>query len=146
MRHIKKGDEDACWPYQGRIGHFGYGVMDWRQRPHRAHRLMYMVASGKDIPDGLEVCHSCDNPPCCNPKHLWLGTHQENMVDCHQKGRANPRRGVEHPRAKLTDADIRAIRGSAKSTQQLAAKYGVSSNQIRIIRLRKNWKHVEQAA
>jgi len=76
-----------CWPFTGRIVHeFGYGRLSYKHKQISAHRLAWETTHGA-IPDGLWVLHSCDNPPCCNPGHLFLGTVADNQRDMAQKGR-----------------------------------------------------------
>jgi hypothetical protein len=78
-----------------------YGAITWRAKMIRAHRLSWEIANGVPIPDGLQVCHTCDNPPCVNPRHLWLGTNLQNVQDKVYKGRHRnaygdaPGRGLE---------------------------------------------------
>jgi hypothetical protein len=79
---------DGCWPFLGARDPDGYGrVMVGRDRRDKANRVAYMLTSGP-IPDGLQVLHRCDNPPCCNPAHLFAGTPLDNMRDMIAKGRA----------------------------------------------------------
>jgi hypothetical protein len=81
--HVRRGPAESCWEWQGRIYGDGYG----RFLGYLAtHRLAYYFTTGVD-PEELLVCHHCDNPPCCNPDHLFLGTHADNMRDMVQKGR-----------------------------------------------------------
>lgn len=94
-----------------------------------AHRHAWVLAHGP-IPEGLFVCHSCDNPPCVNPDHLFLGTHDDNMADMTAKGRA----GV-----KLTRADAEAIRSDPRSGRAVAADFGVSATTVSNIRRGKTW-------
>lgn len=75
-----------CWPWRGQLGGGGYGRVHWLGHSLRAHRKAYELLVGP-IPSGLHVCHSCDNPPCCNPAHLWLGTDADNLADMRAKGR-----------------------------------------------------------
>lgn len=82
----RSGGPDACWPYTGTRLPKGYGSHKANHRHWYAHRVAYEQTYGP-IADGLEVCHKCDNPPCCNPTHLFLGTHAENMQDKIDKGR-----------------------------------------------------------
>ncbi len=83
---VARSDKDACWPWIGRYTRRGYGALTYHQRLWNAHRLAYTLTYGP-IPDGMMVCHSCDNTLCCNPSHLWLGTNADNMHDAHVKGR-----------------------------------------------------------
>lgn len=80
---------EACWPWTTRVGRFGYGRLSVDRRQVHAHRVAFEL-SGGSIPDGFYVLHRCDNPPCCNPAHLFVGTHADNMRDRHQKGRYSP--------------------------------------------------------
>jgi hypothetical protein len=76
-----------CWNFTGGKNNIGYGMIRDDKKMRTAHRVSYEEHNGK-IPPGLCVCHTCDNPLCCNPKHLWLGTMKENMHDMRDKGRA----------------------------------------------------------
>jgi hypothetical protein len=82
----------GCWNWTGSKIKFGYGRMGVDGRTYCTHRLSYQVFVG-DIPEGLCVCHKCDNPSCINPVHLFLGTHSENMLDAYRKGRVSPPEG-----------------------------------------------------
>src|SRR5688572_21172947 len=104
------GHPDECWPFNGAPDKDGYR----RFRPggaavptQRAHRVAYALWIGP-VPDGCFVLHSCDNPACVNPGHLWAGTHDDNMRDCRSKGRRP--RGAGHHNAVLTEQDVRAIK------------------------------------
>jgi hypothetical protein len=82
-----KVNENGCWVWQGWCNpDWGYGHTSWRGRQWAVHRLIWTAMRG-DIPAGKILCHRCDNPPCCNPEHLWLGTDQENHIDKTAKGR-----------------------------------------------------------
>lgn len=83
----KSGD---CWIWQGRARQGGYGYLGWCGENERAHRVAWMIAHGP-IPNGLCVCHTCDNPLCVRPSHLWLGTQLENNEDKVRKGRQHGR-------------------------------------------------------
>ena len=138
------GHPDECWGWlgksrDGRYGSFAINSM----KSVQAHRMAYMISRGP-IPDGLLVCHSCDNPPCCNPDHLWVGTMLDNWKDSVQKGRnvVMGQRGENHHRAKLTDGAVVAIRDSNKSGAELARKYNVHHSVIGKIRNRIAWKHL----
>ncbi len=124
-----------------------------RTAPHireYAHRLSFRLHTG-DIPKSMCVCHTCDNPICVNPAHLFIGTHRENVRDMWAKGRASPpprnfQLGEAGPRAILTEADVIRIRQACAaggiSQRKLAAAYGVNQATISLIVRRVNWKHV----
>lgn len=135
LTKIKLNEQTECWECTtAPDGEYGRIRLNGKQ--HLSHRISWEVHRGA-IPDGMFVCHRCDNPSCINPEHLFLGTHLANMADMSHKGR---RRGItavfgeRHGRAKITDADVRAIRSSGTSAKALALEYGVSDRQIRHIR------------
>ena len=84
---IDKKESWECWPFKGCILQSGYGSFWFRGGPVRAHRFAYVSFHQRNIPDGLQVLHRCDNPKCCNPYHLFLGTPSDNMMDMVAKGR-----------------------------------------------------------
>ncbi len=79
--------ETGCWNWKKGIHHTGYGVVDINSKQYRVHKLMYILINNYNPTKEELVCHSCDNPPCVNPKHLLLGTSQSNMTDMVIKGR-----------------------------------------------------------
>lgn len=83
---VERNGDSECWPFRGTILNTGYGQIKIGRQKVSAHRLAYEFAFG-DIPHGICVCHTCDNPPCCNPSHLFLGTHKDNAIDRERKGR-----------------------------------------------------------
>lgn len=140
----------GCWLWEGRLtGGYGSFYMETPKRRTTAHRGSWLLHRGP-IPDGLVVCHKCDNRACVNPAHLFLGTYAENMQDASRKGRMNWRpgevrnlpRGEDHHGTKLTVADVVAIRSSEMSGVALAARYGITPTSITRIRKRKVWRHV----
>jgi len=79
-------NSDGCWIWKGLLDRIGYGWFTLGKEDFKAHRVSYTVFKG-EIPDGMLVLHTCDNPSCCNPEHLWLGTQKDNMKDCAKKER-----------------------------------------------------------
>lgn len=110
------------------------------------HRWVYEQINGP-VPKGLEVCHSCDNPPCVRPSHLWVGTHGENLKDAYRKGRKHNNTGAPageaHPMAKLSARDvslIRALHGEGMSVRAMARVFGVSATAISHIVNGRAWR------
>lgn len=87
LEKISKGEPDECWPWNAGVGSWGYGGFWINGTTIHASRAAYILLVGP-VPDDKVVCHSCDNPICCNPSHLWVGTQQDNLEDCRRKGRA----------------------------------------------------------
>lgn len=154
-RFWKKVDirgEDECWPWMGAKwcgDGLLYGKLVWGSRGDQkwlhAHRVAYEFTNGA-IGCGLCVCHKCDNPPCCNPKHLFLGTKTDNNADKKQKGRSANVVGELNPRSKLTDEVVKEIRAWLENgvTQTfLAKKYGVTQAQIWRVKNGITWRHVK---
>jgi len=141
----------GCWVWNANKTHNGYGQIYYKGSQSRAHRVMYELMHGT-IPNGMVVCHSCDNPSCVNPKHLYLATQKENIADCMRKGRfllaknGSDQVGTNNHRSVLNDGDVRAIREEYKSgnvsRSVLAAKYGVTKSNIQAIIERRSWGHV----
>ena len=140
---------DGCWLWTGGRKSKGYGSLGHARQTLQAHRLAYEFTYGK-IPDGLAVLHTCDNPPCVRPDHLFLGTHLDNSRDMIAKGRGRWRGlpGEECPSARLTRAQVEEIRSRYQrgeaSQDELAMQYGVSQSNISIIVLGKSWRSVSQ--
>ena len=141
---VNKGARSECWEWTGRLSGSGYAMFDWQGRPNIGSRIAYELHYGTD-PGELFVCHSCDNPRCVNPHHLWLGTHADNMADCVQKGRAGNAglRGSQIGNSILTERDVHDILKSDLGNKALAQKYGVTSTTIYQVRKRKNWGWVD---
>lgn len=151
-RKVKKGD--GCWEWQGcqrsrRGKGYGsggtYGIVVIRKRAVSAHRVAWELTHGP-IPDGLCVCHRCDNPTCVRPDHLFLGTQADNTADKMAKGRHRVPCGQDHANHKLSEEDVRAIRAEPERHgvgAELARKYGVKQPTIWNIRARKSWTWLE---
>lgn len=144
---IEIGSPDECWPHKGtKKGAYGsFRIPGYRPKQFRAHRLAWIFTHGH-IPDNLYVLHKCDNPPCCNPDHLFLGTHQDNMDDMLKKGRKFLSNGELCHTHKLTSQDVIEIRrryDPSKTTyQMMATEFGVSEQTIREAVTGVNWKHI----
>src|SRR5215469_2647990 len=123
----------------------GYGVINDGTRSQLAHRMAWVLEHGS-VPEYLGVLHKCDNPACVRPDHLFIGTRADNNADMMEKGRSrsgtNPPRGASTWCAKLTEDDVRTIRGSTERGVDLARKYGVTRVTITDIRKRRSWAHV----
>lgn len=122
---VERGEPEACWEWQGARKASGYGNLSLGPPDYvtdTAHRVAYELAYGP-IPDGLIVCHTCDNPPCVNPKHLWLGTHSDNGLDMVAKGR-DPRTNLRLPWDQV--CEIRRLRASGATKKSIAETFGIS--------------------
>lgn len=169
-------EQDSCWEWPAsRNPVSGYGQLsawkDGRRIMLSAHRIAYEAFVGP-IPNGMQVCHSCDNTGCFNPSHLFVGTQRDNVDDMWQKGRATQRlphlhwtkkyperikrgddhplrddssclpRGTSHHNAKITEDDVREIRKSTETLDALSRRYGLSQSSLSSIRRGKTWRHV----
>lgn len=142
----KVAKSKSCWIWIGASDGKGYGITTNNKQRIFAHRASYMLFVGK-IPKGLFVLHKCDNPPCVNPSHLFVGTQLDNMRDAVRKGRHknNPLKGSKNPLAKLTETDIPKIRklySDGMRQAHIAKKFNVSPATIWEIRVGRKWKHV----
>lgn len=132
---------NTCWLWTRSLNSRGYGIVYIAGKHVRAHRAMWELAHGP-IPQGLHVLHHCDTPSCVNPAHLFLGTHQDNMIDKVAKGRHNMPHGERNHRSKLTEAFVKEIRASTERSEVLAQRFSVTRQAIHWVRIRKNWAHV----
>jgi hypothetical protein len=122
MSHVEPIPEgNGCWEWTGCQDANGYGRFCLKGQRRLASRVSWMLHNGA-IPEGLFVCHKCDNPPCVNPAHLFLGTAKDNMQDCKRKGRMRHER--KHSDEKLAEA--LALIASGVSQTHVARKFGIS--------------------
>lgn len=143
---VKIGGPDECWEWQGATNKQGYGIINLSAKTLVASRVAWFINNGV-IPDGLFSCHTCDNPPCCNPNHLFLGTFQDNAIDMSNKGRSrkgrkSPLRGELIKSAKFKEEDIIQVKSmlrDGKSCVYIANIYKVTPEAISHIKLGKNW-------
>lgn len=144
-RFWSKADRsNDCWVWTSGKSSNGYGLVKRDSRTQYAHRVAYELTYGP-IPagsghHGTVVAHRCDNRACCNPQHLFLATQKENIADRDAKGRQG--KAERHGRAKLTKADVLAIRSAIGTQQAIAAAHGVTQQQVSRIRRREKWKHL----
>ena len=141
---------DECWPWLAARTNRGYGVIGRGRAAEGlvlAHRLSMELHLGR--PPIGDVCHHCDNPPCVNPAHLFEGTASDNLRDMVTKGRnyhvtrpGRVARGERNNHAKLTAADVLAIRQSVEGSVALGRRYGVDRHTIAKVRARQSWTHV----
>jgi len=140
---VKRADATACWEWSAARTDFGYGQFWLRGTMQYAHRVAWELTHGD--PGELRVLHSCDNPCCCNPAHLFLGTLADNTRDCIEKGRRNYARGERQGQAKLTASMVRALRayrGRGMSLPALSRLFGVAVSTVDRVAKGLTWKHV----
>lgn len=125
----------------GHFGHCEFGHGKLGEGRWLAHRAAWVAAHG-EIPAKMCVCHKCDVPACVNPAHLFLGTRADNCRDRGRKGRTVARRGESHPRTKLTEAIVVAIRADGRTRIAVGAEYGVSPRVVSDVVRRRCWRHV----
>lgn len=152
MSNIGKGQSDDCWEWKGARNKDGYGLLyiggkhsAVRGRLVLTHRLSYSIFKG-GIPEGLCVLHDCDNPPCCNPNHLYVGDNCDNVHDAILRGRHGHNQGDRSPQSKLTEAIVRRCRVLYKrglfDENDLAWIYGVNPYTMLSALKRRSWRQV----
>ena len=130
----------GCWPWMAGKFSDGYGTVFDNGRNRRAHIVAWERSHGTSVPTGLLICHTCDNPLCCNPAHLYAGTLLDNARDKVERGRQP--RGEQIKSAKVTRDQVLAIRVDSRPQRTIAADYDVSQATISAIKLGKTWSHV----
>ena len=141
--NVDKKSLDECWTWTASKLTHGYGAFGVGMKRISAHRFSWTLHFG-EIPKGMVVCHKCDNPPCVNPNHLFLGTDADNQRDKKLKGRSA--RGESNSKAKLTEDNVQEIRRLIKdglSSRKIAERFGVRHAAILTIKNGKNWSWLE---
>lgn len=131
-----------CWNWTGPASVYGYGIYSKNKVSMPSHRAAYEKTYGK-IPLGMIIRHSCDNPLCCNPNHLLVGTHAQNVADKVSRGRQN--RGEKSWNHVLTDDIVKRIRALCKAginQYSIAEKFGICQSSVSRIANNKRWAHV----
>lgn len=142
---VRKLPGDTCWEWTACIARdVGYGLFWNGERLVSAHRFSYLMEHGS-IPDGLYVCHHCDNRRCVRPEHLYAADQSRNLLDCVKRGRHNPKRGEASNLAKITEDDVRDIRARYARGERQAAigrDYGIKQPTVSGIVNHHWWAHV----
>ena len=136
LKRVNKLPNNGCWEWQGHKNNDGYGLVTFEGKHQGVHRLVYKLMKGY-VPPGLYVCHKCDNPICCNPDHLFIGTPTDNQIDCEIKNR--------HPRSKIDFAkalEIRRLFNSGISKKEISTQFNLSLPQICRIMKGECWAEV----
>jgi hypothetical protein len=139
---VRRGSRKECWPWLAYTNKHGRGMFGIRRDTFIAPRVAYSITKNDPL-DGLNANHSCDNPSCCNPAHIWPGTQTDGVSDMDSKGRRAANCGERNPSAKLKTQNVRTIRRSRDSSIVLADRFHVSVSLIRQIRRGEKWKQVK---
>jgi hypothetical protein len=147
---VRVGSADKCWEWQGARYPNGYGFLfagslyGRNVRYVKAHRLSWEIANG-EVPEGFCVLHHCDNPPCVNPAHLYVGTRADNARDRGVRNRGKEQRGGQNDNAKLAETDVRAIIAALKlgeTQMSISTRFGIKQPQVSRIKNRQSWAHL----
>jgi hypothetical protein len=146
LAKVDKTGLNECWNWTAGRNLYGYGQFWMDGKQWGAHRVSYEIYNGP-IPTGEGyhgtcVCHSCDNPPCVNPAHLFIGTITDNTRDRNAKGRAQCTQGVAHHQSKLNEAQVRAIRTDPRPHRAIAGDYGITQQHVGKIKRLEQWRHI----
>jgi HNH endonuclease len=143
---VDRRGPDQCWPWCAAVNEKGYGRLTAGRGVNlKAHRVAYEQAKGS-IPEGMSVLHHCDNPPCCNPNHLFVGTAKDNTDDMMSKNRGSVppvALGEKHHNAKFDEVTARKILTDERAIRVIAEDYGVSWNTIFRLKHGLSWKNLQ---
>lgn len=143
---VDRSDPLACWHWNGARDRLGYGyVGTYWDGILKAHRVAWAMDHG-EVPVGILVCHTCDNPSCVNTKHMFLGTDADNSADKVAKGRAVAVRGMDQGNAKMSDDDVRRIRFLlilGMRQKDIALLFRVAVPTIGHISRGASWRHIK---
>lgn len=145
LEHVEVDPETGCWNWKHAKDRYGRAIVNMGGKVRNAARVVWEQSKGL-IPEGMCICHTCDNRSCVNPDHLWLGTVADNQADMQRKGRNRQPKGEAVGTAKLTEKQVREIlkkydEGLVTQTA-LAKEYGVNDVTINYIVRRINWTHI----
>jgi len=136
----------GCWLWIGTVQGGRYGAIWHQGKFWAAHRVSYEIVHGP-IPDGMKACHKCDTPMCVNPRHLFIGTQRDNVLDMFNKRRGNRCMGEKHLKAKITERqalDILDMSKQGQSRQEIVKKTGISWGIVSGLVLGTTWKHLKR--
>jgi hypothetical protein len=136
--------DSGCFEWCGFVSDFGHGRFYFRGKRHYAHRIIKELQLGHRIQRGYLVLHKCDNPPCVNVEHLYIGTTQDNSNDMVNRGRHQDSRGENNGRSKFSSDEIQNIRNlyPALSAREISKQFSISITTAYRIVLRKSWRHI----
>ena len=144
-RVVKGRQQSDCWKWDAGTDVNGYGwIGDGKGRLTKAHRVSWTIHRG-EIPIGMQVNHHCDNPPCANPDHLYLGTQVDNIMDMVVRGRQGNHKGSRNGRSRVDEMDVAAIRilrSRGMPNLTIARSFGISKGTVSHICTRITWSHV----
>ena len=142
---VSIGPKEHCWPWTGKAKVRDYAQIEIDYKNYLAHRIAYELTHGP-LPPGIRILHKCDNPPCCNPSHLFPGTQHDNAIDARDKGRLYVTYGAACHFAKQSPEQVEEIRKSYipyKTTRKmLATKFGISMSLVEKIVYGEAWRHL----
>lgn len=138
----KLNAETGCIEWTRYVGENGYGTVKHRKKQYTAHRFAWMHKHGP-VPNGMVICHKCDNRKCINVDHLFIGTTLDNVRDKIAKGRLRVAEGEASGTSKLTANQIEQIVMDRRSQRKIAQDYGVSQSTISMVKTRKVWRSVD---